>query len=184
MIEKRRSFLSGVSRAQELGSATCVKNLSKGLKEFKWKGTERLFRKRSREFRFRKSRAFQFFHTLTQVFTQVAKPSSGTEYIRDLLNTSKDINCQKSTIGSPALLWMAFNELRREKEMKRLHLAGISEELMFKATGEGILEIVFGTRQGKIPCLEEPMILNQMEFLAENFPNAKFLRTMIYMNLY
>ena len=79
---------------------------------------------------------------------------------------------------------MAFNELRREKEMKRLHLAGISEELMFKATGEGILEIVFGTRQGKIPCLEEPMILNQMEFLAENFPNAKFLRTMIYMNLY
>ena len=100
---------------------------------------------------------------------------SGTEYIRDLLDTSSDINCQKSTIGSPALLWMVFNELRRDKEKNRLSLAGISEELIFKAAKEGILEIIFGTKQQKIPCLEEPMILNQMPFLAENFKKAKFI---------
>ncbi|CBY07303.1 unnamed protein product [Oikopleura dioica] len=76
---------------------------------------------------------------------------SGTEYIRDLLDTSSDINCQKSTIGSPALLWMVFNELRRDKEKNRLSLAGISEELIFKAAKEGILEIIFGTKQQKIP---------------------------------
>jgi len=100
---------------------------------------------------------------------------SGTEYIRDLLDTSSDINCQRSTIGSPALLWMVFNELRRDKEKNRLSLAGISEELIFKAAKEGILEIIFGTKQQKIPCLEEPMILNQMPFLAENFKKAKFI---------
>ena len=27
----------------------------------------------------------------------------------------------------------------------------------------------------KIPCLEEPMILNQMPFFAEHFKNAKFI---------
>ncbi|CAG5104383.1 Oidioi.mRNA.OKI2018_I69.chr1.g1226.t1.cds [Oikopleura dioica] len=99
---------------------------------------------------------------------------SGTEYIRDLLNTSKDINCQKSTIGSPALLWMAFNELRREKEMKRLHLAGISEELMFKATGEGILEIVFGTRQAKIPFANA--LINDRENIYQTDANPPVLK--------
>jgi len=100
---------------------------------------------------------------------------SGTEYIRDLLDTSKDISCQRSTIGSPALLWMVFNELRREKEKSRLSLAGISEDLIFQAAKEGILEIIFGSQQRKMPCLEEPMILNQMPFLAENFKKTKFI---------
>ncbi|KAF4519766.1 hypothetical protein B566_EDAN010360 [Ephemera danica] len=103
-------------------------------------------------------------------------PRSGTTLMRAMLDAHPEIRCGQETRVIPRILQMRNHWLRSQKESLRLEEAGLSKAVLDSAIAAFCLEII--ARHGDPAprlCNKDPLTLKSAAYLAELFPNAKFL---------
>ncbi|MCL4129667.1 UNVERIFIED_CONTAM: hypothetical protein GTU68_007985, partial [Idotea baltica] len=103
-------------------------------------------------------------------------PRSGTTLARAMLDAHPDIRCGEETRVVPRILQMRQQWKRSPKESMRLQEAGVTDEVLDEAISSFILEVVIkhGDAAERL-CNKDPFTLKSASYLAQLFPNAKFL---------
>ncbi|XP_046390941.1 protein-tyrosine sulfotransferase [Ischnura elegans] len=103
-------------------------------------------------------------------------PRSGTTLMRAMLDAHPEVRCGQETRVIPRLLQMRTHWLKSQKESLRLEEAGLSKEVLDSAIAAFCLEVI--ARHGEPAprlCNKDPLTLKSATYLAELFPNAKFV---------
>ena len=103
-------------------------------------------------------------------------PRSGTTLARAMLDAHPDIRCGEETRVLPRFMMIGSKMFQSPLEHQRLDGAGVSEELMDRAMGAFVSEIIIGHgAPAKYLCNKDPLLLQHMKNLARMFPKSKFL---------
>lgn len=103
-------------------------------------------------------------------------PRSGTTLLRVMLDSHPDVRCGGETRVIPRLLNLRNSWLGAPFESQRLLEAGITSEVLDRAVGAFMLEII--ARHGKPAkrlCNKDPFTLKSAVYIRNLFPQAKFL---------
>ncbi|XP_047001331.1 protein-tyrosine sulfotransferase-like [Schistocerca americana] len=103
-------------------------------------------------------------------------PRSGTTLMRAMLDAHPEVRCGQETRVIPRILQMRSHWLKSQKESVRLEEAGLSKEVLDSAIAAFCLEVI--ARHGEPAprlCNKDPLTLKSAAYLAELFPNAKFI---------
>lgn len=103
-------------------------------------------------------------------------PRSGTTLMRAMLDAHPEVRCGQETRVIPRILQMRSHWLKSQKESLRLEEAGLSKQVLDSAIAAFCLEII--ARHGDPAprlCNKDPLTLKSATYLAELFPNAKFI---------
>ncbi|KAK7868533.1 hypothetical protein R5R35_004816 [Gryllus longicercus] len=103
-------------------------------------------------------------------------PRSGTTLMRAMLDAHPDVRCGQETRVIPRILQMRSHWLKSQKESLRLEEAGLSKKVLDSAIAAFCLEII--ARHGDPAprlCNKDPLTLKSAAYLAELFPQAKFI---------
>ncbi|GAV03062.1 hypothetical protein RvY_13544 [Ramazzottius varieornatus] len=103
-------------------------------------------------------------------------PRSGTTLMRAMLDAHPAVRCGEETRVIPRLLALRQMWLKSDKEMRRLHSAGVTDDVINPAFAAFILEVI--VRHGDPAerfCNKDPFTMKSAAYLSELFPNAKFL---------
>ena len=103
-------------------------------------------------------------------------PRSGTTLLRAMLDAHPDVRCGEETRVIPRIISMRSRWNRSQKERNRLVEAGLSEEVLDRATRAFISEIILSHGElAKHLCNKDPLVLNYMDDIMRIFPRAKFV---------
>lgn len=103
-------------------------------------------------------------------------PRSGTTLLRVMLDSHPDVRCGGETRVIPRLLNLRNNWLKAPFESQRLLEAGITADVLDRAVGEFMLEIIARHgRPAKRLCNKDPFTLKSAVYIQSLFPNARFL---------
>lgn len=103
-------------------------------------------------------------------------PRSGTTLLRVMLDSHPDVRCGGETRVIPRLLNLRNSWLKAPFESERLLEAGITAEVLDRAVGEFMIEII--ARHGKPAkrlCNKDPFTLKSAVYIKSLFPRAQFL---------
>lgn len=103
-------------------------------------------------------------------------PRSGTTLLRVMLDSHPSIRCGGETRVIPRMLNLRNSWVKAPIESKRLLEAGITQEVLDRAVGEFMLEII--ARHGRPAerlCNKDPFTLKSAVYIKSLFPNAQFL---------
>lgn len=118
---------------------------------------------------------FEYSRDMPLVFIG-GMPRSGTTLLRVMLDSHPDVRCGGETRVIPRLLNLRHSWLKAPFESQRLQEAGITPDVLDRAVGEFMLEII--ARHGKPAkrlCNKDPFTLKSAEYIKSLFPNARFL---------
>jgi len=103
-------------------------------------------------------------------------PRSGTTLLRVMLDSHPDVRCGGETRVIPRLLNLRNSWLKAPFESQRLLEAGITADVLDRAVGEFMLEIIARHgRPAKRLCNKDPFTLKSAVYIKSLFPNAQFL---------
>ncbi|MFH4980665.1 hypothetical protein AB6A40_007374 [Gnathostoma spinigerum] len=103
-------------------------------------------------------------------------PRSGTTLMRVMLDAHPLVRCGEETRVIPRILGLHATWMKSLKEAKRLAEAGVTDEVLNKAISSFIIHVISGHgRPAPRLCNKDPFTLKSMVYLAELFPNAKFI---------
>lgn len=103
-------------------------------------------------------------------------PRSGTTLLRVMLDSHPDVRCGGETRVIPRLLNLRNSWLKAPFESQRLLEAGITADVLDRAVGEFMLEIIARHgRPAKRLCNKDPFTLKSAVYIGSLFPNAQFL---------
>ncbi|VDO75774.1 unnamed protein product [Haemonchus placei] len=103
-------------------------------------------------------------------------PRSGTTLMRAMLDAHPDVRCGEETRVIPRILGLRAQWKRSEKEWNRLQQAGVTNEVLNRAISSFVIQVIAG-HGAPAPrlCNKDPFTMKSASFLAELFPNAKFI---------
>lgn len=120
-------------------------------------------------------RKFKYSRNMSIVFVG-GMPRSGTTLLRVMLDSHPDIRCGGETRVIPRLLNLRNSWLKAPFESQRLLEAGITADVLDRAVGEFMLEIIARHgRPAKRLCNKDPFTLKSAIYIQSLFPNARFL---------
>jgi len=103
-------------------------------------------------------------------------PRSGTTLLRVMLDSHPDVRCGGETRVIPRLLNLRNSWLKAPFESQRLSEAGITPDVLDRAVGEFMLEIIARHgRPAKRLCNKDPFTLKSAIYIKSLFPKAQFL---------
>lgn len=103
-------------------------------------------------------------------------PRSGTTLMRAMLDAHPLVRCGEETRVIPRILGLRAQWKRSEKEWRRLHEAGVTNEVLNKAISSFIIQIIAGHgAPAERLCNKDPFTLKSTEYLSELFPHSKFI---------
>jgi len=103
-------------------------------------------------------------------------PSSGTTLMRMMLDAHADIRCGPETHAAQHILQCYLRYTEEPPVLERYEAAGITEGLLRRALGAFILELVeHHGAPAKRLCNKDPLMLVNMWWLANVFPNSKYV---------
>lgn len=121
------------------------------------------------------SRQFHYNRQMPVVFIG-GMPRSGTTLLRVMMDSHPDIRCGGETRVIPRLLNLRNSWLKAPFESQRLLEAGITPDVLDRAVGEFMLEII--ARHGRPArrlCNKDPFTLKSAVYINSLFPKAQFL---------
>ena len=121
------------------------------------------------------SRQYKYSREMPVVFIG-GMPRSGTTLLRVMLDSHPDVRCGGETRVIPRLLNLRNSWLKAPFESQRLLEAGISADVLDRAVGEFMLEII--ARHGRPArrlCNKDPFTLKSAVYIKSLFDRAQFL---------
>uniref|UniRef100_A0A914BZH6 Protein-tyrosine sulfotransferase n=1 Tax=Acrobeloides nanus TaxID=290746 RepID=A0A914BZH6_9BILA len=103
-------------------------------------------------------------------------PRSGTTLMRAMMDAHPMIRCGEETRVIPRILALRSQWKKSEKEWKRLQEAGVDDHVINAAIASFIVQVIagHGTPAARL-CNKDPFTLKSTTYLAELFPNGKFV---------
>lgn len=103
-------------------------------------------------------------------------PRSGTTLMRAMLDAHPEVRCGQETRVIPRMLQLRQHWVKAKKESVRLEEAGVSKEVLDAAVAAFCLEVIarHGDPSPRL-CNKDPLTLKSATYLAEIFPNSKFI---------
>uniref|UniRef100_A0A915PID0 Protein-tyrosine sulfotransferase n=1 Tax=Setaria digitata TaxID=48799 RepID=A0A915PID0_9BILA len=103
-------------------------------------------------------------------------PRSGTTLIRAMLDAHPAVRCGEETRIIPRILGLRTQWKKSQKEWNRLKEAGVTDEVINDAISSFILQVIAGHGEpAERLCNKDPFTMKSAEYLAQLFPNSKFL---------
>ena len=103
-------------------------------------------------------------------------PRSGTTLMRVMLDAHPMVRCGEETRIIPRFIQFTNMHLKSGSELTRMEEAGISREIINSAAHAYIFEIIkMHAKNAPYLCTKDPTTLDYSLYLAELFPNAKFI---------
>ncbi|KAE9554895.1 hypothetical protein FO519_001923 [Halicephalobus sp. NKZ332] len=103
-------------------------------------------------------------------------PRSGTTLMRAMLDAHPFVRCGEETRVIPRILALRAQWKKSEREWKRLQEAGVDDDVINAAISSFIVQVIAG-HGSPAPrlCNKDPFTLKSTTYLAEIFPNSKFV---------
>jgi len=103
-------------------------------------------------------------------------PRSGTTLMRAMLDAHPFVRCGEETRVIPRILALRAQWKKSDKEWKRLQEAGVNDDVINAAISSFIVQVIAG-HGSPAPrlCNKDPFTLKSTTYLAEIFPNGKFV---------
>jgi len=120
-------------------------------------------------------RIYKYSRNMPVVFVG-GMPRSGTTLLRVMLDSHPDVRCGGETRVIPRVLNLRNSWLKAPFESQRLLEAGITPDVLDRAVGEFMLEIIARHgRPAKRLCNKDPFTLKSAIYIKSLFPKAQFL---------